>query len=64
MQVPKEMIVQFLRDRGKDGLADQAAQHLPEQVDLEKHAETLKRYGVDVPALIARLPGPLRGLFG
>ncbi|MDQ1513749.1 MAG: hypothetical protein QOC59_1591 [Microbacteriaceae bacterium] len=64
MQVPKEMIVQFLRDRGKDSLADQAAQHLPEQVDLEQHAETLKRYGVDVPALVAKLPGPLRGLFG
>jgi hypothetical protein len=64
MQVPKDMIVQFLRDRGKGDIADQAAQHLPEQVDLQKYSETLQRYGVDVPALIAKLPGPLRGLFG
>jgi hypothetical protein len=64
MQVPKEMIVQFLRDRGKDGLADQAAQHLPEQVDVQQYSETLKKYGVDVPALLGKLPGPLGGLFG
>lgn len=64
MQVPKELIVQFLRDRGKDDLAEQAAQHLPEQVDVQKYAETLKRYGIDLPVLIAKLPEPLRRLLG
>ena len=29
-----------------------------------QYAETLKQYGVDVDALLGRLPGPLRGLFG
>jgi hypothetical protein len=64
MQIPKEMIVKLLRERGKDSLADQADQHLPEQVDLAKYSEQLQRYGVDVPALLSRLPGPLKGLFG
>ncbi|MCU1472669.1 hypothetical protein, partial [Amnibacterium sp.] len=64
MQIPKETIVRFLRDRGKDALADQADKHLPEQVDPAQYAEQLQRYGVDVPALLSRLPGPLKGLFG
>ena len=64
MQIPKETIVQFLRDRGKDALADQADKHLPEQVDPAQYSEQLQRYGVDVPALLSRLPGPFKGLFG
>ncbi|HET6825317.1 MAG TPA: hypothetical protein VFH64_05275 [Amnibacterium sp.] len=64
MQIPRSTIVDFLREHGKAQLADQAEQHLPEQVDPAQYAETLKRYGVDVPALVGRLPGPFKGLFG
>lgn len=64
VQIPKAMIVTFLRERGKASLADQAEQHLPEQVDTAKYSEQLQRYGVDVPALIGKLPGPFKGLFG
>jgi hypothetical protein len=64
MQIPRSTIVDFLRQRGKGSLADQAEQHLPEQVDPMQYAETLKKYGVDIDALLGRLPGPLRGLFG
>ena len=65
MQIPRSTIVDLLRQRGKGALADQAEQHLPEQIDPMQYAETLKRYGVDVDALLGKLPGPLRGrLFG
>jgi hypothetical protein len=64
VQIPKAMIVTFLRERGKGSLADQAEQYLPEQVDPAKYSEQLQRYGVDVPALIGKLPGPFKGLFG
>ena len=64
MQIPRATIVGFLRQHGKGALADQAEQHLPEQVDPAQYAEQLQRLGVDVPALVAKLPGPLRGLFG
>jgi hypothetical protein len=64
VQIPKEMIVKFLRERGKDSLADQAEQHLPDQVDPAQYSAQLQRYGVDVPALLAKLPGPFKGLFG
>ncbi|HEV7624595.1 MAG TPA: hypothetical protein VGO26_10680 [Amnibacterium sp.] len=64
MQIPKATIVRFLRDRGKDSLAEQADRHLPDQVDPAQYSEQLQRYGVDVPALIGKLPGPFKGLFG
>jgi len=64
MRIPRSTVVEFLRRQGKGSLADQAEQHLPEQIDPMQYAETLKRYGVDVEALLARLPGPLRGLLG
>jgi hypothetical protein len=60
VQVPRSTIVDLLRSRGQDGLAAQAEQHLPEQVDTRQLAETLQRLGIDVPALLSRLPGPLR----
>jgi hypothetical protein len=63
MQVPKAMIVDFLRQRGNTALADQAEQHLPEQVDPQEYSEALKRYGIDVPVLLGKLPGPLGALF-
>ena len=64
MQIPRSVVVDFLREHGKAALADQAEQHLPEQIDPMQYAETLERYGVDVPALVGKLPGPFKGLFG
>jgi len=66
MTIPKDQIVSFLRSKGKDDLADQAEQHLPEQVDLEQHQEQLNRLGVNVPDRLGHLGGgeggPLGGL--
>jgi len=67
MTIPKDQIVGFLRSKGKDDLADQAEQHLPDQVDLEQHQEQLNRLGVNVPDLLGHLGGggeggPLGGL--
>jgi hypothetical protein len=64
MQIPRATIVGFLRKQGKDALADQAERRLPEQIDPAQYAEQLQRMGVDVPALLEKLPAPLRRLFG
>jgi len=63
MQVPKATIVALLKERGNDRLAEQAERLLPEQVDLDRAAEVLKVYGVDVPTMLAKLPWPLGGAF-
>jgi len=52
-----------LRERGNDALAEQAQQLLPDQVDLQRSAEILQRYGIDVPAVLAKLPWPLGAAF-
>jgi hypothetical protein len=56
MEIPKEKVVQVLRDRGQDDVADQADQHLPDPIDTDKHADQLKQHGVD--------PGDLLGNIG
>jgi hypothetical protein len=56
MQIPKEKIIELLRERGADDKVAQAQQELPEQVDPEQHKELLDRLGVD--------PGELLGGIG
>ena len=56
MQIPKEQILELLRSRGQDDKASQAEGELPEQVDTEKHADLLQKFGID--------PGDLAGSLG
>lgn len=60
MQIPKQQIMDMLRDNNQPGdgsKADQAEQELPEQVDTEKneHQNLLQKFGVDPKQLISRL---------
>jgi hypothetical protein len=59
MQIPKEQILQMLRDRGDDGKAQQADQQLPDQVDTDKHGDLLKQIGIDPSELLGGLGGKL-----
>ncbi len=56
MEIPKDQILQMLRDRGDGDKAQQADQQLPDQVDPEQHGDLLKKIGID--------PGELGGLGG
>jgi hypothetical protein len=64
MQIPKEKIVELLRDRGQDDLADRADQQLPDQVDPEQHADVLSKFGIDQEELASKLPGGLGDKLG
>jgi hypothetical protein len=59
MEIPKDQILQMLRDRGDDSKAQQADQQLPDQVDSEKHGDLLKQIGVDPSELMGGLSGKL-----
>ncbi len=63
MQIPKEQIIDFLRERGDSDKAGRAQQDLPEQVDTERDRGQLEQLGVNpqdlVGALKDRLPGGL-----
>jgi hypothetical protein len=64
MQIPKDTVVEFLRSKGQERLADQAAQHLPDQVDPEQHRDLLQKVGVNPDDLAGSASGLLGGLKG
>jgi hypothetical protein len=62
MQIPKQQIMELLRDSNQPGdasKADEAERDLPEQVDTEngQHQSLLQRYGVDPQQLITKFGG-------
>ena len=52
MEIPKEKILELLRERGADDKVQQAQQELPDQVDPEKHKDQLDKLGVDPQDLL------------
>jgi hypothetical protein len=64
MEIPKEKVLELLRERGQGDQADQADRELPEQVDPEQHADLLSKFGVDPQDLAGKLPGGLGDKLG
>jgi hypothetical protein len=56
MEIPKDQILQLLRDRGDHDTAHNAGQQLPDRVDTDEHGDLLGRLGID--------PGDLLGDVG
>ena len=56
-QVTRQEIVEVLRTTGLPEAADDANRSLPEQLDMERAAEFLGRYGITKDALISRMGG-------
>ena len=52
MEIPKEKILELLRERGQDDKVAEADQQLPDQVDTEQHADLLSKLGIDPQDLI------------
>jgi hypothetical protein len=52
VQLAKEQIITLFMLRGDHERAEQADSRLPDPVDLQEHAETLRALGLD-PALLA-----------
>ncbi len=74
MEIPKDAILEFLRERGDSDKASEAERELPEQVDTERDSGLLARFGVDpqellsmadkIPGLKEKLPGGLGDRLG
>jgi hypothetical protein len=62
MEIPKDKILDLLREQGKDDQVDQAQQELPDQVDPEQHAGLLQKFGLNPQDLIGKLGGGVPGL--
>ncbi len=64
MQIDKDQIIAFLRERGDDTKADQAQSELPGQVDTDKDSGLLSKLGIDPADLIGGLGGGLGSKLG
>jgi hypothetical protein len=62
MELDKDTILNFLRERGEADKADQASQELPEKVDTDRDAGLLERYGIDTQELLSKFGGGIPGL--
>jgi hypothetical protein len=62
MEIPKEKILDMLRQQGDDDKAAQAEQQLPDKVDPEQHSDQLSKLGIDPQDLISKLGGNIPGL--
>jgi hypothetical protein len=57
VQLDKNMLLDFLRERGQQDQAAQAEQQLPDQVDTDQDANLLQQFGIDPQELIQKFMG-------
>jgi len=63
VNISKDQILQFLRDRGQGDQADQASSELPDQVDTDQHADLLSKFGINPQDLLGQLGSKLGNIF-
>ena len=64
MEIPKDKVVELLRERGENDKAEQADKELPDQVDHEQHGDLLQKYAVEPKELADKLPGGIGDKLG
>ena len=62
MEIPKDKIIEMLRERGADDKVSQAEQELPDQVDPERDSGLLAKFGIEPQDLLSKLGGGIPGL--
>jgi hypothetical protein len=61
MEIPKQQILDFLREQGKDDQVGEADQQLPDQVDPRQHAGLLEKCGINPADLLSKFGGGALG---
>ena len=61
MEIPKEQILDLLRQQGKDDKVAEADQQLPGKVDPDRDAGLLQKFGIDPAELIQKFAGSALG---
>jgi hypothetical protein len=64
MEIPKDKILELIRERAGADKADQAAGELPDRVDPEQHAGLLQKFGIDPQELLGGGLGDVAGKLG
>jgi hypothetical protein len=64
MEIPKDKVLEMLRERGEHDKVDRADRELPDQVDPEQHGDQLAKFGIDPHELLGKLPGGIGDKLG
>jgi hypothetical protein len=64
MEIPKDAILNLIRERAGGQKAEEADGQLPDKVDPEQHADLLSRFGIDPKELLSGGLGDLTGKLG
>ena len=62
MEIPKDKVLELIREHGNEDQVGQAEQELPDQVDTDRDAGLLQKFGLDPQDLLGKLGGNLPGL--
>jgi hypothetical protein len=62
MEIPKDKILELIREHGQSDKAGEAEQQLPDQVDPERDAGLLQKFGIDPQDILGKLGGKIPGL--
>jgi len=62
MEIPKDKIIELIKQHGKADQAGQAEQELPDQVDPDRDSGLLAKFGLEPQDVLAKLGGGLPGL--
>jgi hypothetical protein len=62
MEIPKDKILDLIREQGKSDKVQQAEQELPDQVDPEQHSGLLQKFGLEPQDVLSKVGVDLPGL--
>jgi hypothetical protein len=62
MEIPKDKVLELLQQQGKSDEAEQARQELPDQVEPDRDAGLLAKFGIDPQDLLSKFGGGIPGL--
>lgn len=57
MQIPKEKVLDLIRQQGDSNQASQADRELPDQVDPQRDSGLLSKFGINPQDVISKLGG-------
>ena len=64
MEIPKDKVLELIRDRVGGEKADEASNELPDRVDPDKHADLLAKFGINPQDLLSGGLGDIGGKLG
>jgi hypothetical protein len=62
VEIPKDKILDLIREQGKSDQVQQAEQELPDKVDPEQHAGLLQKFGLEPQDVLSKVGVDIPGL--